>query len=153
MKKIVRGKKYRNNKYGKNVQEKRNTGKNILAADMMYIRQFIVTDMMHLRQLLVTDMMYLRQLLVKDMMYLRQLLVKDMMYLRQLLVMDIMYLRQLLVTNMMYLRQLLEIISIKITTKTTTISGRDMYPIQHYAIKLVNDLWQVGGFHRVHQSC
>jgi hypothetical protein len=29
----------------------------------------------------------------------------------------------------------------------------DMYSIQHYVIKLVSDLWQVGGFHRVHQSC
>jgi hypothetical protein len=37
-----------------------------------------------------------------------------------------MYLRQLLVTYMMYLRQLLVIISKKITTKTTTISGRDV---------------------------
>jgi hypothetical protein len=28
-----------------------------------------------------------------------------------------------------------------------------MYSIQHYVIKLVSDLRQVGGFHRVHQSC
>ena len=64
-----------------------------------------------------------------------------------------MYLRQLLIKDMMYLRQLLVIILIKIATKTTTISGRDMYSTQHYAIKLVSDLRQVGGFHRVHQYC
>jgi hypothetical protein len=28
-----------------------------------------------------------------------------------------------------------------------------MYSIQHYVMKLVSDLRQVGSFHRVHQSC
>jgi hypothetical protein len=85
----------------------------------------------------------LQEVVLKTSGPLRSLFVKDMMYLRQLLVTDMMYLRQLLATDMMYLRQLLVVISIKITT----ISGRDVYSIQHYAIKLVNDLWQVGGFH------
>jgi len=41
--------------------------------------------------------------------------------------------------------------SVPITTKvvsSNTIHG-EMYSIQHYVIKFVSDLWQVGGFLRV----